>query len=135
MNNLKTYESLWLPSERKNWEEQEEKEALEEILEQISPEISKFLTQKGLEIEIIETEDSENFILEYTTKDLAGRIPNMISLYMDELCKMISKDLLGTKIDWQFSPNGRVDRVEFSLPDGPIDPKIIKVIKTVRHIF
>lgn len=124
MKNIKLYE-LWLPSERAKHEEEEEKEEgielLSKMLEMAKKDIISHFNSRLMDVDFVDVEDPEQFVLEYWPKSFDGRIPQRISYYIDDIAEILSEEF-GTKIDWQFSPNGNVQRIEFSL-EKEIDPK------------
>jgi len=128
MENIKIYESFL--SESGNPDE-EKIELLTELLEILKPEIQKFMEDRSMEADFVEISDPEQFVMEYWSQEYSGRIPKKISYYLDDLAKMISENI-GAKIDWSFSPNGNVQRIEFNLESDP-DPKILSVLKRMKN--
>ena len=60
-----------------------------------------------------------------------GRIPKRISYYMDELVENLKK-IIGIEFDWNFSPNGNSQRLEFTLEEEISDEMLKKLKKTTK---
>lgn len=130
MKNIKNFESLRSPiSEQDN--DYEPFELLVDMMEHLKQPIKDNFEKYGMEADFVEINDPTEFIVEYWPKAFDGRIPKKISYYIDEISNMITGKL-GTNVDWEFSPNGNVQRIVFSL-DEPINPKIYKAMKSLRY--
>jgi hypothetical protein len=109
----------------------DEKEELSNILEDIKPDISKFLEKKGLVLSELEVDDEETFSIQYDPSSFNGSIPNKISYYLEELSEYLSEEI-GPKISWGFGPNGSATLVIFNL-ENPLEPKYVKAKKLLRR--
>ena len=133
MKNIKLYE-LWLPSERAKHEEEEEKEEgielLSKMLEMAKKDIISHFNSRLMDVDFVDVEDPQQFVIEYWPKSFNGRIPNKISYYIDDLAEILSGEF-GTKVDWQFSQNGNAQRIEFDL-EKEIDSKYFSAKDRMR---
>lgn len=124
MRNIELYE-IWLPSERSKHDEESSKEEgielLSKMLEDSKKDIISHFNSRLMDVDFLDVSDPEQFVIEYWPKSYDGRIPQRISYYIDDIAEILSEEF-GTKIDWQFSPNGNVQRIEFSL-EKEIDPR------------
>lgn len=132
MKNFKPYESFNFGSFHKKDEDEDDiaKETLSDTLNDIKPEVSKFLKERSLFLEEIEVESGEEFSILYTSDNFDGSIPNRISYYMEDLSKYFSNET-GTNVTWSFAKNHMVTTVLFKL-DSPIDPKYSKGMGLIR---
>jgi len=121
MKNIKLYELWNLPSDRAKQEGEEEIELLARMVELSKKDIISHFNSRLMDVDFVDVDDSQKFVIEYWPKSFDGRIPPRISYYIDDIAEILSEDF-GTKIDWQFSPNGNVQRIEFDL-EKEIDPK------------
>lgn len=128
MKNVKLYE-IWLPSEKAKHEEESEKEEgielLSKMIELEKKDIISHFNSRLMDVDFVNVDDPQQFVLEYYPKSFDGRIPPRISYYIDDIAEILSEEF-GTKIDWQFSPNGNAQRLEFNLEKG-INPKYFRV--------
>lgn len=128
MKNVKLYE-IWLPSEKAKHEEESEKEEgielLSKMIELEKKDIISHFNSRLMDVDFVNVDDPQQFVLEYFPKSFDGRIPPRISYYIDDIAEILSEEF-GTKIDWQFSPNGNAQRLEFNLEKG-INPKYFRV--------
>ena len=120
MKNIKLYE-IWLPSERAKHDEEEGIELLSKMLEMAKKDIISHFNSRLMDVDFVDVEDPQQFVLEYWPKAYDGRIPQRISYYIDDIAEVLSEEF-GIKIDWKFSANGNVQRIEFDL-ENEIDPK------------
>jgi hypothetical protein len=121
MKNIKLYELWNLPSDSAKQEGEEEIELLARMVELSKKDIISHFNSRLMDVDFVDVDDSQKFVIEYWPKSFDGRIPPRISYYIDDIAEILSEDF-GTKIDWQFSPNGNVQRIEFDL-EKEIDPK------------
>ena len=128
MRNIELYE-IWLPSERsKHDEESSEEEGIEllsKMLEDSKKDIISHFSSRLMDVDFVDVDDPQKFVIEYWPKSFDGRIPQRISYYIDDIAEILSEEF-GTKVDWQFSANGNVQRIEFNL-EKEIDPKFYSV--------
>ena len=128
MKNVKLYE-IWLPSEKAKHEEESEKEEgielLSKMIELEKKDIISHFNSRLMDVDFVNVDDPQQFVLEYYPKSFDGRIPPRISYYIDDIAEILSEEF-GTKIDWQFSPNGNAQRLEFNL-EKEINPKYFRV--------
>jgi hypothetical protein len=117
MKNIKLYE-LWGDE---GSEKEEGVEMLSKMLDASKKDIISHFNSRLMDVDFVEVSDPEQFVLEYWPKSYDGRIPQRISYYLDDIAEILSEEF-GTKIDWKFSPNGNVQRIEFDL-EKEIDPK------------
>ena len=123
-------------SPKKLNEDQEDltpEEALEEALSMIDKaKLARFLNDRGLELENIESanSDGESILVSISSLDLTSRIPNRISYYLDEFNEILQKEI-GIKTSWSFSPNYNCTDIIFYLED-PIDPRVYQVKQALR---
>jgi hypothetical protein len=125
MRNIKIYELWNLPSDKDKQENEEGIELLSKILDDSKKDIISHFNSRLMDVDFVEVSDPEQFVLEYWPKSYDGRIPQRISYYIDDIAEILSEEF-GTKIDWQFSANGNVQRIEFNL-EKEIDPKFSSV--------
>jgi hypothetical protein len=125
MKNINTYKLFELGSQDTEIEDQID--ALSQVLGYLREPITEFFRQKQMDVDFVNLDEPDEFIIEYWPKSFNGAIPKRISYYIDELCEMLSKQMK-TKIDWEFSPNGNVQRLVMSLND-PIDPEHLKNVQ------
>jgi|688.fasta_scaffold30977_3 hypothetical protein len=125
MKNINTYKLFELGSQDTEIEDQID--ALSQVLEYLREPITEFFSQKQMDVDFVNLDEPDEFIIEYWPKSFNGAIPKRISYYIDELCEMLSKQMK-TKIDWEFSPNGNVQRLVMSL-DDPIDLEHLKNVQ------
>jgi len=121
MKNIKLYELWNLPSDSAKQEGEEGIELLSKMVELYKKDIISHFNSRLMDVDFVDVDDPEKFVIEYWPKSFDGRIPQRISYYIDDIAEILSEEF-GTKIDWQFSPNGNVQRIEFSL-EKEIDPK------------
>ena len=121
MKNIKLYELWNLPSDSAKQEGEEEIELLARMVELSKKDIISHFSSRLMDVDFVDVDDPQKFVIEYWPKSFDGRIPPRISYYIDDIAEILSEDF-GTKIDWQFSPNGNVQRIEFDL-EKEIDPK------------
>jgi len=117
VKNIKLYE-LWGDEDS---EKEEGVEILSKMLDASKKDIISHFNSRLMDVDFVEVSDPEQFVIEYWPKSFDGRIPQRISYYIDDIAEIISEEF-GTKVDWQFSPNGNVQRIEFSL-EKEIDSK------------
>ena len=125
---------MWLPPERNKHSEEEKKEEgvelLSKMLDASKKNIISHFNSRLMEVDFVEVSDPQQFVLEYWPKSYDGRIPQRISYYIDDIAEILSEEF-GTKIDWQFSPNGNSQRLEFDL-EKEIDPKYLRVKEIIK---
>ena len=130
MKNVDLYESFI----RREDDENDSEMALADFIQEIWPDMNKYLEDNGLESDYL-IADPETFIIEYWPKSMNGAIPARISYIVDGLKEKIEKEIqIG--ISWSFGPNGNAQRLIFTL-DSEIEPdsitdKILKVKKALR---
>ena len=130
MKNVDLYESFIGREDDENDSEM----ALADFIQEIWPDMNKYLEDNGLESDYL-IADPETFIIEYWPKSMNGAIPARISYIVDGLKEKIEKEIqIG--ISWSFGPNGNAQRLIFTL-DSEIEPdsitdKILKVKKALR---
>ena len=95
------------------------------MVELSKKDIISHFNSRLMDVDFVNVDDPQQFVLEYWPKSFDGRIPQRISYYIDDIAEILSEEF-GTKIDWQFSPNGNVQRIEFDL-EKEIDPKYFSV--------
>ena len=121
MKNIKLYELWNLPSDKAKQEGEEGIELLSKMIELSKKDIISHFNSRLMDVDFVDVDDPEKFVIEYWPKSFDGRIPQRISYYIDDIAEILSEEF-GTKVDWQFSPNGNVQRIEFDL-EKEIDPK------------
>jgi hypothetical protein len=126
MQNLKVYESFSRPNEQ----EEESRDLLIQAIEDLKSEIMERFSSAAMESDFVEISDPQEFVIEYFPESFDGRVPKRISYFLDDLVKFLSGEL-GTKVDWDFSPNGNVQRVEFTL-ESELDPRFIKAKQSAK---
>jgi hypothetical protein len=126
MQNLKVYESF----SGSNEQEEESRDLLIQAIEDLKQEILKRFFGASMEADFVEISDPQEFVIEYFPGGYDGRVPKRISYFLDDLAKFLSVEL-GTNVNWNFSPNGNVQRVEFTL-DRELDPRFIKVKQSAK---
>jgi hypothetical protein len=119
MKNISTYELFELGSQ--DTEIDDQIDALSQVLEYLREPITEFFAERQMDVDFANIDEPDEFIIEYWPKSFNAAIPKRISYYIDELCEMLSKQMK-TKINWEFSPNGNVQRLVMSL-DDPINPE------------
>ena len=129
MKNIKLYE-IWPPSERAKHDEEEGIELLSKMLEMAKKDIISHFNSRLMDVDFVDVEDPQQFVIEYWPKSFNGRIPNKISYYIDDLAEILSGEF-GTKVDWQFSQNGNAQRIEFDL-EKEIDSKYFSAKDRMR---
>jgi hypothetical protein len=125
MRNIKIYELWNLPSDKDKQENEEGIELLSKMLDDSKKDIISHFNSRLMDADFVEVSDPQQFVIEYWPKSYDGRIPQRISYYIDDIAEILSEEF-GTKIDWQFSANGNVQRIEFNL-EKEIDPKFSSV--------
>jgi hypothetical protein len=121
MKNIKLYELWNLPSDSAKQEGEEGIELLSRMIELSKKDIISHFNSRLMDVDFVDVDDPEKFVIEYWPKSFDGRIPQRISYYIDDIAEILSEEF-GTKVDWQFSPNGNAQRIEFDL-EKEIDPK------------
>jgi hypothetical protein len=121
MKNIKLYELWNLPSDKAKQEDEEGIELLSQMVEASKKDIISHFNSRLMDVDFVDVSDPKQFVIEYWPKSFDNRIPQRISYYIDDIAEILSEEF-GTKIDWQFSPNGNVQRIEFNL-EKEIDPK------------
>ena len=111
-------------------EEEDAKDRLVTMIEGLKEDIQRHFRTRLMDADFVEINDPTEFIVEYFPKSFDGRVPKRISYYLDDLAEIISGEL-GVKVDWDFSPNGNVQRVIFTL-EKEIDPKFLKVKQSLK---
>lgn len=130
MKNVDLYESFIGREDDENDSEM----ALADFIQEIWPDVNKYLDDNGLESDYL-IADPETFIIEYWPKSMNGAIPARISYIVDGLKEKIEKEIqIG--ISWSFGPNGNAQRLIFTL-DSEIEPdsvtdKILRVKKALK---
>ena len=125
MKNIKLYELWNLPSDKAKQEDEEGIEILSKMVELSKKDIISHFNSRLMDVDFVNVDDTQQFVLEYWPKSFDGRIPQRISYYIDDIAEILSEEF-GTKIDWQFSPNGNAQRLEFNL-EKEINPKYFRV--------
>ena len=113
-----------------NDQEEESKQLLVDIIENMKEDIIRHFRTRLMDADFLEIDSPTEFIVEYFPKSFDGRVPKRISYYLDDLAEILSEEL-GVKVDWDFSPNGNVQRIIFTL-EKELDPKFIKVKQSIR---
>jgi len=130
MKHINTYKLFELGSQDTEIEDQID--ALSQVLAYLREPIFKFFNERQMDVDFVNLDEPDEFIIEYWPQAFNGAIPKRISYYIDELCEMLSKQMK-TKIDWQFSSNGNAQRLIMSL-DDPIDPEHLKNVQQAIKI-
>ena len=134
MKNINTYKLFELASQDAETEDQID--ALTQVLAYLREPMFEFFNERQMDVDFVNLDEPDEFIIEYWPKSFNGAIPKRISYYIDELCEMLSKQMK-TGVDWQFSPNGNAQRLIMTL-DDPIDPEHLKnvqqAIKTKQRL-
>lgn len=125
MKNIKLYELWNLPSDKAKQEDEEGIGILSKMVELSKKDIISHFNSRLMDVDFVNVDDPQQFVLEYWPKSFDGRIPQRISYYIDDIAEILSEEF-GTKIDWQFSPNGNAQRLEFNL-EKEINPKYFSV--------
>ena len=125
MKNISTYKLFELGSQ--DTEIDDQIDALSQVLEYLREPITEFFTERQMDVDFVNLDEPDEFIIEYWPKSFNGVIPKRISYYIDELCEMLSKQMK-TKIDWEFSPNGNAQRLIMTMED-PIDPEHLENVQ------
>lgn len=110
-------------------EDEEAKELLISMIDDMKENIIRHFRTRLMDADFLIDSPTE-FIVEYFPKSFDGRVPKRISYYLDDLAEILSEEL-GVKVDWDFSPNGNVQRVVFTL-EKEIDPKFFKVKQALK---
>jgi hypothetical protein len=126
MQNLKVYESFSRPNEQ----EEESIELLSKMVEELKPDILRHFRTRMMDADFLEISDPTEFVVEYFPRSFDSRVPKRISYYLDDLAEIISEEL-GVKVDWDFSPNGNVQRIEFKL-EKELDPRFIRAKQSAK---
>jgi hypothetical protein len=113
-----------------NDQEEESKQLLVGMIENMKEDIIRHFRTRLMDADFLEIDSPTEFIVEYFPKSFDGRVPKRISYYLDDLAGILSEEL-GVKVDWNFSPNGNVQRIIFTL-EKELDPKFIKVKQSIR---
>lgn len=113
-----------------NDQEEESKQLLVDMIENMKEDIIRHFRTRLMDADFLEIDSPTEFIVEYFPKSFDGRVPKRISYYLDDLAEILSEEL-GVKVDWDFSPNGNVQRIIFTL-EKELDPKFIKVKQSIR---
>ena len=121
IKNLKLYELWNLPSDKAKQEDEEGIELLSKMVEMSKKDIISHFNSRLMDVDFVEISEPQQFVLEYWPKSFDGRIPPRISYYIDDIAEILSEEF-GTKVEWQFSPNGNAQRIQFDL-EKEIDPK------------
>jgi hypothetical protein len=132
MRNIKLYELWNLPSDKAKQEGEEGIELLSKMVEMSKKDIISHFNSRLMDVDFVDVDDPEKFVIEYWPKSFDGRIPQRISYYIDDIAEILSEEF-GTKIDWQFSPNGNAQRIEFDL-EKEIDPKYYSVKNRIKFL-
>jgi hypothetical protein len=111
-------------------EEEDAKDRLVTMIEGLKEDIQRHFRTRLMDADFVEINDPTEFIVEYFPKSFDGRVPKRISYYLDDLAEIISEEL-GVKVDWDFSPNGNVQRIIFTL-EKEIDPKFFNVKQSIK---
>jgi len=113
-----------------NDQEEESKQLLVDMIANMKEDIIRHFRTRLMDADFLEIDSPTEFIVEYFPKSFDGRVPKRISYYLDDLAEILSEEL-GVKVDWDFSPNGNVQRIIFTL-EKELDPKFIKVKQSIR---
>jgi hypothetical protein len=133
MENLSIYESFNFSNWHKKPDSDPEEEATErlrEMIGELKEDIQRHFRTRTMDSDFVEIDNPTEFVVEYFPKSFDGRVPKRISYYLDDLAEFLSEEL-GVKVDWDFSPNGNVQRVVFTL-EKEIDPKFFKVKQSLK---
>ena len=130
MKNIKLYELWNLPSDKAKQEDEEGIEILSKMVELSKKDIISHFNSRLMDVDFVDVDDPQKFVIEYWPKSFDGRIPQRISYYIDDIAEILSEEF-GTKIDWQFSANGNAQRIEFNL-EKEIDPKFYSAKNRVK---
>jgi hypothetical protein len=104
---------------------------LVDLVESLTERIRQHLSSRSMNLESLECEDDETFVIEYNSKAFDGSLPNRISYYIEDLCDILSEEL-GVGLTWSFGPNHRCSIVTFNL-EKPLDPKYIKAKNLLKY--
>lgn len=113
-----------------NDQEEESKQLLVDMIANMKEDIIRHFRTRLMDADFVEIDSPTEFVVEYFPKSFDGRVPKRISYYLDDLAEILSEEL-GVKVDWDFSPNGNVHRIIFTL-EKELDPKFIKVKQSIR---
>jgi hypothetical protein len=122
MRNLRVYES---------WSNSDGVEDLRDLLGYHMDYIRDYFKSKQMESDFVEVSSPDEFVLEYWPESYDSRIPKKISYYLDEITSKLS-EMMKVPLDWNFSPNGNVQRIEFSL-DGEIDQEHLATLRKLAN--
>jgi hypothetical protein len=125
MKNINTYKLFELGSQ--DTEREDQIDALSQVLEYWREPIVEFFNERQMDADFVHVTEPDSFVIEYWPQAFNSAIPKRISYYIDELCEMISKQMK-TTVDWQFSPNGNVQRLILTL-DDPIDSEHLENVQ------
>ena len=92
MRNIRAYES-WDNSEEENVE------ALSDILSYYKETILQFFDDRQMEADFVDVSKPDEFIVEYWPKSFDSTIPKKISYYLDELSRELS-NLMKNSVDY-----------------------------------
>jgi hypothetical protein len=135
MRNIKLYENDFEnnPSEDSNDDQElDTYDALLNLLETLKERIRQHLSSRSMELESMDCEDDETFVIEYGSKAYDGSLPNRLSYYIEDLCDILSEEM-GTELTWHFGPNHRCSIVTFNL-DKPLDLKYMRAKNVIKYI-
>lgn len=128
MENIQPYKKFKIFETQE--EEEEAKDRLIAMIDDLKEDIQRHFRTRMMDSDFVNIDDPTEFVMEYWPKSFDGRVPKRISYYLDDLVEILSEEL-GVKVDWDFSPNGNVQRVIFTL-EKEIDPKFFKVKQSLK---
>lgn len=102
------------------------------LIESLKERIRQHLSSRSMDLESVECEDDETFVVEYGSKAYDGSLPNRLSYYIDDLCDILSEEM-GVGLTWHFGPNHRCSIVTFNL-ERPLDPKYMKIKGILKYV-
>jgi len=105
---------------------------LSNLLDDLNERIRQHLSSRSMELESIECEDDETFVIEYGSKAYDGSLPNRLSYYIEDLCDILSEEM-GTELTWHFGPNHRCSIVTFNLAK-PLDLKYMRAKNAIKYL-
>ena len=135
MRNIKLYENDFENNSSEDSNDDQELDTYDvllNLLETLKERIRQHLSSRSMELESMDCEDDETFVIEYGSKAYDGSLPNRLSYYIEDLCDILSEEM-GTGLTWHFGPNHRCSIVTFNL-DKPLDLKYMKAKNAIKYL-
>jgi hypothetical protein len=135
MRNIKLYENDFQNNSSQDSEDDQELDTYDvllNLLETLKERIRQHLSSRSMELESMDCEDDETFVIEYGSKAYDGSLPNRLSYYIEDLCDILSEEM-GTKLTWNFGPNHRCSIVTFNLA-RPLDLKYMRAKNAIKYL-